>query len=124
MLNKVASAEQSIMIEAKRRAQTVRQAQSRLQHIVADAALEAQKDLLQCKYSEDALKLLDRIPSVAELISIVEDPSGGVTALVDRMRPKFLIGLPTGPIESEEPIASNKRNEYDEVDAREVRVLD
>ncbi len=92
---KLTEFERKIRPEAFRIAQVTSQSQSRLQFLVSEATIKAKQDLLLASDYTEAIKLLDDIPSVSELIEIMEDPSRGAVGLVSRLNPQFRIALPT-----------------------------
>ena len=111
--------ERKIRPEAFRIAQVTSQSQSRLQFLVSEATIKAKQDLLLATDYTDAIKLLDDIPSVSELIEIMEDPSRGAVGLVSRLNPQFRIALPASnqvdPGEPEEPDCEPTSEEEKEV---------
>jgi hypothetical protein len=84
-LVEVTKLERSIEAEVNRKAEAIEKFKARLQHLVRDKAADAQLQLLKCNSPEDAFDVVNLIPNVAELLSMLEDPEQGLSMLVQRL---------------------------------------
>lgn len=94
--------ENELTPEVGRRARAIDSSRARLIHLVHDASATAQTKLLQCTTMDEAHKVLENIPTVAEMINIAEDPEKGLMALVERLAPSHTLQL-APPRDEEEP---------------------
>jgi hypothetical protein len=101
---KVKQLERQLRMEVNRLSRSIENSRSRLVHLVHDAAVKAQTDLLSSMTQEQAQQALNVIPTVAEMIHIAEDPEGGLNDLVSRLSPSHTLKLtgPTAETSSEE----------------------
>jgi len=89
----VAKLERQLQPEIDKKAEAIAKSRSRLAFLVRDAVASAKAALLSCDTPEEALKLIDRIPSVAEVIHIADDPQGGLAKLVERFAPSHTLSI-------------------------------
>lgn len=92
-LPEVTKVERMIADEVERKAEAIESLRGRLQHLVRDAAANAQLELLKCKEPEDAYSVVNLIPTVAEVLSTIEDPEGGLGRLVERLNPSHQLAI-------------------------------
>lgn len=93
LLPTIAKLERNIQAEVNRKAETIERMRSRLQHLVRDAAAAAKTQLLKCNSEEDAFLVIERLPTVAELLSYVDDPESGLQQLVERLAPSHPLAI-------------------------------
>lgn len=89
----VAKLERQLKPEIGKKAEAIAKSRSRLAFLVRDAVSAAKTALLSCDTPDEALKLVDRIPSVAEVIHIADDPQGGLSKLVERFAPSHPLAI-------------------------------
>ena len=118
----VSEFELSIRSEAYRIAQVTEHSQSRLQFLVSESTISAKQKLLQATTYEEAVELIETIPTVSELIEIMEDPDRGATGLVNRLNPQFQIALPAST--TPEPVESVTETPVQVVDSTEECIVE
>lgn len=110
----VGKLERSMTRDVEAAVDNISRNRSRLMHLVRDSVSAAKIGLLGCETTEQAKVFLDRIPTVAELIHVVESPeAGGLAALVDRLQPShtIMISAPQPAPEDELPIVDPEKTE-------------
>ncbi len=108
LIAEVRNLEREVDSEVHRQVRSIDQARSRLIHLVHDASASAQMNLLKVTTSEEAFKILEQIPTVAELIHIAEDPERGLNALVERLAPSHTLSLAAPKEEVEESTSTSE----------------
>lgn len=110
--------ERQLYSEIERRADTIEKSRARLISLVHDAVVVAKAKLIKCVDAEEAYALTSSIPSVAELIGMLEnsDTNEGMRQLVNRLVPGTTLALTSGRAAKPENAAENeKEDELDRV---------